>query len=100
MPRIKSEKVVIWAAISPEGNLVVSSIGAYRSSAARWAMKYRNHSVIKVGEVDRSVKQNGKKVTPAFTPIINSESTPVTVPMKRPRKVVKSIPNNNKKVAN
>lgn len=58
MPRIKSETVVIWAAVSPEGQIVISSISAYYSVAYRWSLKYRNHSVRKVTEIDRYVDES------------------------------------------
>lgn len=49
----KSEKnhLTIWGAIGPNGQLVKSSIGTFKSEAKRWALKRGNYEVVKLGTV-------------------------------------------------
>lgn len=45
------EKLVIWAAVAPNGVVLKGSVGVFRAAAHRWAMKYNGFEVVKVGEL-------------------------------------------------
>lgn len=46
------ETVDLWAAVGPKGNVVRSSIGAFRSVAQRWAERHKGFTVQKLGELE------------------------------------------------
>lgn len=69
MPRIKSDKVVIFAAVSSDGSIVLSSISAFRSVANRWASKYRNAKVVRLAELSRDYEGTAE---------VHVEETPAT----------------------
>lgn len=47
----KSDELVIWGAVGPHGELVKSSVGTFKSVAARWALRRGNYEVVKLGTI-------------------------------------------------
>lgn len=85
MPRIKSDKFVVWAAVNPEGKIVVSSVSAYHSVAQRWAAKYRQHEVKQLCVIDRHMVET------------KAERERDSAPIKIPAKVAASVKNGVRK---
>ena len=48
---MSERNVTIWAAVGPKGEVLKSSISAFRAVANRWAAKHRRFHVEKLGEV-------------------------------------------------
>lgn len=47
----KSNGLTIWGAIGPNGQLVKSSVGTFKSEAKRWAIRRGNYEVVKLGTI-------------------------------------------------
>lgn len=45
------EELTIWGAVGPNGQLVKSSVGTFKSVAARWALRRGNYEVVKLGTI-------------------------------------------------
>lgn len=94
------EELVIWGAVGPNGQLVKSSVGTFKSVAARWALRRGNYEVVKLGvlpspgpEEDEKPTRKSRKepvVSKASEPVEREEERPVPPkrPRGRPRKVV------------
>jgi hypothetical protein len=51
----KSNVIPIYAAISPRGEIIKSSIGTFRINAHRFAAQYKNFRVIKLADINSQV---------------------------------------------
>lgn len=47
--------IPIYAAVSPDGQVVKSSVGTFMASAKRFAAQRRNYSVIKLAEISANI---------------------------------------------
>jgi hypothetical protein len=45
------DDLTIWGAVGPNGQLVKSSVGTFKSVAARWALRRGNYEVVKLGTI-------------------------------------------------
>jgi hypothetical protein len=45
------EELTIWGAVGPNGQLVKSSVGTFKSVASRWALRRGNYEVVKLGTI-------------------------------------------------
>ena len=49
--KTENEDLTIWGAVGPNGQLVKSSVGTFKSVAARWALRRGNYEVVKLGTI-------------------------------------------------
>lgn len=49
--KAENEDLTIWGAVGPNGQLVKSSVGTFKSVAARWALRRGNYEVVKLGTI-------------------------------------------------
>jgi hypothetical protein len=47
----KTGDLTVWGAVGPNGQVVKSSIGTFKSVANRWAIRRGNYEVVKLGTV-------------------------------------------------
>lgn len=55
MPETK-ETISIYAAMSPKGEIVKSSVGSFKSQATRFANSRKNFTVVKLAEIEAKVR--------------------------------------------
>ncbi len=53
----KTETMDLWGAVGPNGRVVKSSIGAFRSNAVRYAQKHKGFRPQKLGEMTLHVEE-------------------------------------------
>lgn len=74
MPRNKedtnSTAIPIYAAISPRGEIIKSSIGTFRIHAHRFAKQYKNFTVVKLAEINPEIVGIKKVEVPEVVPQI------------------------------
>jgi hypothetical protein len=56
----KDNAITIYAAIGPNGDIIKSSIGSFRSQAARFASERKNYTVVKLAEINPTVRPRGR----------------------------------------
>lgn len=85
MPRVKSDKIAVWAAVGPDGNILISSVSAYQTVANRWAAKYRNHEVKRLCEIDRESGNVVHQPKVKIEPSVKNGNGVVGIPIRRKR---------------
>ena len=58
------DELTIWGAVGPNGQLVKSSVGTFKSVAARWALRRGNYEVVKLGTIPSPGKIEEKEEVP------------------------------------
>jgi hypothetical protein len=84
----KDNVIPIYAAISPRGEIIKSSIGTFRIHAHRFAMQYKNFKVIKLAELNTQVQGRKPIEEPADVKTQKIEAT-IEVPqanLDKPRR--------------
>lgn len=83
--------IQIWAAMSPAGEIVKSSIGSFRIHAMRYAQTRKNFTVVKLAEIKANVQGTAKRQEAEKHPLSEVEvqhiDTKIEVPMIEPREV-------------
>lgn len=75
-----ARELTLWGAKGPDGLVVRSSIGTFRSVAQRYALRKKNYEVVKLGSINVPYVD----VTPTFTPVTMAESAPASVSAPAP----------------
>lgn len=52
----QEEILPIYAAIGPDGEVLKSSVSAFKAVAQRWAIRRRNHTVVMLAQISYHVK--------------------------------------------
>lgn len=74
----ESSVVPIYAAVSPRGNIIKSSIGTFRIHARRFAAQHKNFRVVKLAELNTQVSALKADIKPVeITP--QKIDTPIEV---------------------
>lgn len=88
----KPDDLVIWGAVGPNGQLVKSSVGTFKSVAARWALRRGNYDVVKLG----TIPSPGKLEEEEEAPKVKAKASPEKEKVRREPKV-KAIPSHRRR---
>lgn len=112
-----SRELTLWGAKGPDGLVVRSSIGTFRSVAQRYALRKKNYEVVRLGSINiphvdftatavsAPVPESAPAPVPAPAPDIKAQEAPVKRGRGRPRKIkpetvpIKRGPGRPRKVA-
>lgn len=75
----KDDGLTVWAAVSPSGEIVKSSVGSFRSIAQRYAKQRRNYVVVKIAKISPNITKP-LEISPEEKAIM--EHKPVTIDPK------------------
>lgn len=90
-----SELIPIFAAVSPSGMIVKSSISTFRIHAQRYAVQRKNFSVVKLADINAEIKPVAAPVPVVEVPT-QEVSSVVEIPEFKPkRKYTRRAKNEN-----
>lgn len=94
-----SRELSLWGAKGPDGTVVRSSIGTFRSVAQRFALRKKNYEVVRLGSVSVPYLDESPSVAAAMTApemkAVEQESKAKRGP-GRPRKIKETEPTKKK----
>lgn len=86
--KTEREELTIWGAVGPNGQLVKSSVGTFKSVAARWALRRGNYEVVKLGVIPSPGKVEDE---PEIAKSVAKVGRPVKEELRREPKSVSPV---------